>query len=142
MQFHGELKLDAKTILKSRGLDEGGRVQKVVDMEIIKFMAKYTPFESGLLEHSALLNTQIGSGLIRQVAPQARYDYYGILMVSSVTGSAWASKREKKVLTDKDLEFSKANHPLAGPFWFERSKADNSDKILKAAQEEANRGAK
>ena len=50
------------------------------------------------------------------------------------------SKGEKKVLTDKNLNYTKAMHPLAGPFWFERMKTDHLDSILRGAQKYAERG--
>lgn len=113
--------------------------QKFVDSECIRRMDQYTPMLSGMLIKSATLGTKIGKGEIRQIAPYARYQYYGKLMVSSLTGSAW-SKGEKKVLTDKNLNYTKAMHPLAGPFWFERMKRDHLKTILKGAQKYAERG--
>lgn len=136
-------KLDTKPtglILKNRGLQDMGPVQKFIDQESIRQMSPYTPYLNGVLEKSVILGTVIGSGSLEYVSPYARYQYYGKLMVSSITGSAWASKGEKKVLTDKDLVHSKHAHPLAGAFWFERMKADKKEVILKGAQQIANRG--
>ena len=113
--------------------------QKYVDSSCIRLMDKYTPMLSGMLVKSATLGTKIGEGEIHQIAPYAKYQYYGKLMVSSLTGSAW-SKGEKKVLTDINLNYTKAVHPLAGPFWFERMKRDHLDAILKGAQKYAERG--
>lgn len=101
-------------------------------------MVPYTPMLTGALYKTATLGTVIGSGEIRQIAPYARNQYYGKLMVSSITGSAW-SKGEEKVLTDKDLVHNKAYHPKAGPYWFERMKADHKDIILKGAKKIADR---
>ena len=143
MQFNGSLNIKKTDIIKKEhGLNDMGRVQKYIDSECIRLMSPYVPFVSGSLEKTLTMGTKLGSGLIKQIAPQARYLYYGKLMVSSVTGSAWARHGEKKVLTDKDLEYSKAAHPLAGPFWFDRMAADKKDDILKGAQQEADRGAK
>lgn len=103
-------------------------------------MDKYTPRISGALIKAATLGTKIGTGVIRQNAPQARYLYYSKLMVSSITGSSYASKGEKKILTDKDLLYSQHANPKAGPFWFKRMKADHRYQILNGAQEVANRG--
>lgn len=148
MQFNGKLDLDAKKILKSRGLNDSGRVQKVVDTETIKFMAEYTPFTTGGLVQ-ATWPTIIGSGLIVQRAPQARYLHYGKLMVDPITkkgafknaeGMMWSRPGVSKELTDIDLNYNKSAHPKAGPFWFERMKADRKGDILKAAQAAANRG--
>lgn len=112
--------------------------QKFVDSECIRLMDKYTPMLSGMLVKSATLGTKIGEGKIHQIAPYAKYQYYGKLMVSSKTGNSW-SKGEKKVLTDRNLKYTKAIHPLAGPFWFERMKSDHLNQILKDAQKYAER---
>ena len=94
-------------------------------------MVKYTPTLSTNLRESATRGTKIGSGKIQYTAPYARYQYYGKLMISSITGSAYARQGEKKVLTDKDLVYSK--EPLAGKLWFERMKADKKQQILRGA---------
>ncbi len=124
-------------LIRERGVQVGGRTQVYVDQEVIRLMAPYTPMITGTTEKSATLGTKIGSGHIQQNAPNARYDYYGKLMVSSITGSAWARHGESKVLTNKDLVFNKSQHLKAGPFWFERSKTDNKYKILRGAQKVA-----
>lgn len=122
---------------RDRGFQPYGPVQKFIDQECIRLMAPYTPFRSGTLERTATLGTKIGSGEINQIAPYARYQYYGKLMVSAITGSAWARMGEKKVLTDKDLEYDKSAHPLAGKMWFERMKADHKEEILEGARKVA-----
>ena len=96
-------------------------------------MVKYTPTLSTNLRKSATRGTKIGSGKIQYLAPYARYQYYGKLMVSSVTGSAYARHGEKKVLTNKDLVYSTVKEPLAGKLWFERMKADKKQQILRGA---------
>jgi len=58
-------------------------------------------------------------------------------MVSSITGSPWARRGEKKILTDRDLVHDKSKHPMAGPFWFERMKADHKEDILEGARKVA-----
>lgn len=109
------------------------KAQKFIDSECIRLMKPYTPFKYGVLENSATYGTKIGSGQINQNAPHARYNYYGLLMVSSLTGSSYASRGEKKVLTDTPLKYSTAKHPQAGKMWFERMKADKKEQILRGA---------
>ncbi len=138
MQFNGRLEIKSTDILlKNRGLQPMGPVQKFIDQECIRLMVPYTPMRNGVLEKSATIGTKIGSGEINQITPYGRYQYYGKLMVSSITGSAWARKGEKKVLTDKDLKHDKSKHPKAGPFWFERMKADHKENILNGARKVA-----
>lgn len=143
MEFNGHLEIKSTDlIIKERGLQDGGPVQKYIDNAVINEMKPYTPKISGILENAPTIGTVIGSGQIKQITPYARYLYYGLLMVSSITGSAYASKGEKKVLTDTPLQYSKAANPLAGKLWFERMKADKKEDILKEAQKVADRGGK
>lgn len=108
-------------------------VQKYVDSECIRLMVPYTPMQNGILMKVAVLGTKIGSGRIYYNSPYARYQYYGKLMVSSVTGSAYAKSGESKVLTDKDLKYNTSRHPLAQRLWFEAMKSDKKEQILRGA---------
>lgn len=138
MQFNGHLEMKATDIMmKNRGLLPMGKVQKFIDQETIRLMAPYTPYRAGILEKGATIGTKIGSGEIYQISPYARFQYYGKLMVSAITGSPWAMRGEKKILTDRDLVHDKSIHPMAGPFWFSRMKADKKDEILDGARKVA-----
>jgi hypothetical protein len=138
MQFNGRLEIKpTDLILKERGIAPYGKVQKFIDQEVIRLMDPYTPNLNGMLIKSATLGTKIGSGEINQIAPYARYQYYGMLMVSSITGSAWARHGEKKILTDKPLEYNTSKNAMAGPFWFERMKTDKKEQLLREVQKMA-----
>lgn len=138
MEFNGKLYIKANdAMMKERGLGEMGKVQKYVDQEVIRLMGPYTPYDTGILEGAATRGTKIGTGEINQIAPYARFQYYGKVMVSSITGSPWAMRGEKKVLTDRDLVHDTSKHPMAGPFWFERMKADKKDELLEGARKVA-----
>lgn len=114
-------------------------VQKFVDSECIRLMVPYTPMNNGILMKTAVLGTKIGSGHIYYNSPYARYQYYGKLMVSSVTGSSYASHGESKVLTNTDLKYSTARHPNAQKMWFETMKTDKKEQILRGAAAVARR---
>lgn len=133
--IHG--KLDVKPtdlMLKDRNLEEYGKVQRFIDTEVIRNMEPYTPNLLGVLYKSAKPYPRAGSGQIIQSTPYGKFHYYGKVMVSPTTGSPWALKGEKKVLTDRSLVHNKSKHPLAGPFWFERMKSDKKDEILQGAR--------
>ena len=132
MQLNGKLILNAD-ILRTYN-DKLAKAQQFVDSECIRLMVPYTPMLSGQMIQSATRGTVIGSGEIKYNSPYARYQYYGKLMVSSITGSSYARKGESKVLTSKDLHHNKSKHPRAGKLWFERMKADRKEQILKGAQ--------
>lgn len=109
------------------------QAQKTVDSECIRYMAQYTPTRNTLLRKSATLGTVIGSGHIYYQSPYARFQYYGKVMVSSITGSAWARRGEKKVLTNRDLKYSTARVPKAQKLWFEVMKANHKAVIRQKA---------
>ena len=114
-------------------------VQGYIDNAVIRYMTPYTPMRNGVLYKSATLGTTIGSGWIHQIAPYSRYQYYGRLMVSRITGSSWAKHGESKVLTNRPLTYRTDRHPLAGAYWFERMKADKKDTIFRGARRYLNR---
>jgi len=146
VEFNGRLEIKPTDILlKKRELQDMGKVQKYIDSECIRRMKPYTPMLSGLLVKSATAGTVIGSGEIHQNTPYARYLYYGkvygpnipIFEDGKVVGFYSPPKKHP---TGKDLKYNKSVNPNAGAFWFERMKSDHKDKILKGAQEIANRG--
>lgn len=131
--------LQNETLLKRRGLQEGGAVQKFIDSESMRYMGPYMPRrQAGELEHMMVLGTVIGSGQIDIPGPYAHYLHEGILYVSPTTGSSWAKKDEIKVPTDKELQYAGA--PMRGKKFFDRMKADHKDDILEGAQAIADRG--
>lgn len=72
---------------------------------------RYVPKKSGTLRDTSYIDSECN---IHYDQPYARYMYYGKLMVDSETGSSYARKGSKKVLTDKDLNY---HEPGTGPYW-------------------------
>lgn len=83
--------------------------------------------------------TKVDGAMVIYPGPYARYLYYGKLMVAPETGSSYAKKGGTKVVTDKDLVFSKAMHAQAQSHWFEASKAQNLDKWVQVADKAVKR---
>ena len=54
------------TMLKDRGLEPSGKVQKIVDSEVLRRSTPYVPFKTGNLIKSGIRGTKIGSGEVRQ----------------------------------------------------------------------------
>ena len=103
-------------------LDEScTRAESIVGQQVIKDTAPFVPALTGSL-------TIIYPG------PYARFLYYGKVMVDPQTGSTFAPKGGTKVLTNRDLVFSKAMHPQAQSHWFEASKSQNLDKWIRIAE--------
>ena len=119
----------ARSISRRHGLGRGGVIQKFIDSEVIRLSAPYTPFDTGQLTRSATLGTVIGSGEVSYNAPYARYLYYGKVMVSPTTGSAWAKRGERKVLTAKLIKYNGA--PRRGARWLDRMKQIHGKSLLR-----------
>lgn len=98
------------------------RAQFALDNQIIIDMEPLMPMQTGTFIKltKARAIAQAGSGLICAAAPPfGRFLYYGKVMVDPETGSPFARKGVKKVVTDQDLKFWR---PGAVPKWFEAAK--------------------
>lgn len=105
---------DIDKVLRDRGLDEGGKVQKYIDSECLRLCAPKVPEDTGALIESGNMNTQIGSGEIKYRTPYARRWYF----------------------RSADFQWE----PERGNYWFERMKQQYKDKILKGAEKKAHGG--
>lgn len=114
-------------------LDEScTRTESIVGQQVIKDTAPFVPALTG----SLTIRTRLDGNKIIYPGPYARFLYYGKVMVDPRTGSTFAPKGGTKVLTNRDLVFSKAMHPQAQSHWFEASKAQNLDKWVRIAEKE------
>ena len=104
-------------------------------LEIIK--ERYLSVGSGTMIQSMITSTVIGSGYVNVNVPYARFTYYGKVMIYEPTGSTYAPKDEKKIVTQTNLKYQEA--PTRGAFYFERMKEAKRVQILKGAQEIANK---
>lgn len=52
------------------------QVQADLDQEIVRLVSPYVPFQTGTLEKSAQIATDIGSGEVIHSTPYAAYQYY------------------------------------------------------------------
>lgn len=104
------------TVIKDHGLNSGGKVQKVIDSEVLRRSDPYVPMDTGFLKKSGILGTKIGSGEVVYNAIYANKNYYK---------NAGKGKQ------------GTAKGGLRGKFWFERMKADHLPDILKTAKEAA-----
>ncbi len=100
-------------ILKNKGLDAHGAVQRYIDQSALSYAEPFVPRRSGRLIASGRSATRIGSGVICYGAPYARYQYYGV----SRTG--------------KSLRYHGGGS--RGSFWFARMKSAYLQKILAGA---------
>ena len=105
------------------------KAEHIVAQQIAKDTVPFVPALTGSLTQ----RTRVEDSKVIYPGPYARFLYYGKLMVDPITGSSYAPKGGTKVLTDKNLVFSKAMHPQAQAHWFEASKAQNLEKWVRVA---------
>lgn len=67
---------DVQKIIDSRGLGNGGEIQKYIDSEVLRRCEPYVPRDTGELIRSGVRNTEIGSGKVVYNTPYARRWYY------------------------------------------------------------------
>lgn len=115
---------DVSTMLKKRGLEPNGRVQKLFTATCAKEMDPYVPMQQGILKNTRI----IGTDSVTYNSPYAKFQYYGKVMVGVKSRSAYAKKGERKVVTDKELQYNGA--PKRGKLWDKRMWKDKKSKIL------------
>lgn len=100
---------------------------KTVKGQILADCNEFCPLDQGVLRDSSETHSHVmeyfGEAELRLIwaTPYARYLYYGLLMVDSKTGSAWAREGDKKVLTSKPLKYSKT---AASKLWCEKARTE------------------
>lgn len=97
-------------------------------------MDPYVPALNLGLAQNVRVYTEDGRGIVHYVSPYAQFQHKGVLMVSRITGSPWASKGESKVVTNKKLKYNKSRHPLATSKWEEAMKAARMADLVNSVQ--------
>ena len=118
----GDVRVDIKL---DRFSEQYNKAQYELDNMVMQSMVKYMPMQTGTFIQTTMAMSQAiaGSGKVVAAAPpMGRYLYEGKVMVGVNTGSAWARLGEKKVVTDRQLQYSTAAHPQAQSRWFEPAK--------------------
>lgn len=107
----------------------GGAAQCFHTSNVMRRMVKYMPMQTGALIKLMQVQTVISTGKIVVQAPQAKYLYYGKVMVNAKTGKGPGyipnigyryRKGTKLRATTRPLKYTTTKHPLAGPFWDRR----------------------
>ena len=108
----------------------GDQTQLFLANEARKLMQPYVPELNRILIKNVRTYVDNGKGVVHYLSPYSRFQYHGKLMVSCLTGSAF-SHGEKKVLTNKDLNYSKST---ATSHWDKAMKTARGDDLRKALQ--------
>ena len=114
----------------SSGAPAAARTAHILAIQIAKDTEKYVPARTKSLAN----DTKVFDDTIVDPGPYAHYLYHGKLRVDPATGSPFAPTGATKILTDRNLVFSKAVHAGATDHWFEVSKAQNLQKWLRVAE--------
>ena len=133
-----DIKLDM-----SRVENNFNKAQYALDSAVMTSMVPFMPMQDGKFinrtraESAALA----GSGEVVAAAPPfGRFLYEGKVMVDPATGSAWARKDAKKVLTTQSLKYSKAPNPKAQAHWFDAAKKADADSWVRTVKNIAGGG--
>jgi hypothetical protein len=113
---NGKAALEWDTNFQPKWQGRYTNAQKFIDSEVLRRSDKYTPLLTSMLIKSGILGTEIGSGLVKWIAPYSRRQYYSPRKPGSQTG------------------------PLRGPFWFKRMKAVDGRMIMVGAKKIAGGG--
>lgn len=89
----------------------------------------FMPYQTGNLIQRSY--TEKNGARVVFPGPYARFQYFGKVMVDPVTGSPWARKDAKKVLTDRPLNYAQ---PQATGHWFEEAKKRYGDSWIEGAK--------
>lgn len=95
---------DMKKVIKRLNLEEQGKVQQVIDSEVLRLNDPYIPFDTGALKNSGQLNTRIGSGQVIYLTPYARKQYYIPMNHSEGRTAYWFEHMKNEGGKEKLLE--------------------------------------
>ena len=137
IHYNARLELDdLKDALKKRGLTPGGKVQKVVDSEVLRYCDPKVPFATGTLKSSAITASAVGDGLLVYATPYARYLYYGEVYgpnIPILEGGVLVGFRSPPVKHPTGRKLTYNGAPERGAYWFERAMAEHKDDVIREA---------
>ena len=130
---------DLNQIIKNKGLDKGGDAQSFHTQNVLRRIKRYMPFRTGVTYKMTVVQTDIHKPEIVTDAPYGKYLFYGKVMVDPKTGAAgfmtsegWRSRKGcVKVLTERNLKYTRTKNPLAGAHW-DRTLVAHEGKALAA----------
>lgn len=116
------------------------KAQYFLDSQVMTDMVPYMPMQTGnFIQRTRAMSAAIaGSGKVVAAAPpMGRFLYEGKVMVGVDSHSPFARYGEKKVVTDRDLQYSTAAHPKVEKKWFDAAKRDHGSDWIRMAKKVA-----
>ena len=104
--------------------------QYELDTQFMNYMVQYMPMDTGALINTVRARSAALAGhcqLYVATPPYGPFLYHGVVMVDSQTGSPWARKGAKKVVTAKPLTYS---NPKAKPYWDQETIKNHKDQLI------------
>lgn len=134
---NGDMKID---INMNRFEQQFQKAQFELDSMVMTYMIPYMPRVTGTFINvtKAMSAAIAGSGeVVAAAPPYGRFLYNGKVMVDSKTGSPYARKGAKKVVTNKDIKYT---NPKATPKWFDTAKKNHGDNWIRQVKKYAGGG--
>lgn len=119
------------------------KAQYFLDSQVMTDMVPYMPMQTGnFIQRTRAMSAAIaGSGKVVAAAPpMGRFLYEGKVMVGVDSHSPFARYGEKKVVTDRYLQYSTAAHPKVEKKWFDAAKRDHGSDWVRMAKKVAGGG--
>lgn len=127
----------------SRFEGQYARAQYLLDSMVMDSMVPYMPMQTGTFINvtRGMSQSIAGSGKVVAAAPpMGRFLYEGKAMVGERTRSAWAAKGERKVVTERPLQYSRHAHPKVSDHWFDTAKKYHGKAWIKKTKSTAGGG--
>lgn len=114
-----------KQLIQRKGFSASGHVQMFHTQNVLKRIKKYMPYRTGATYKITVTQTNIAKPEIVTDVPYGKYLFYGKVMIDPKLGVAgfmtpegWRSRKgSTKVLTGRDLQYTRTKNPQAGPHW-------------------------
>lgn len=116
-------------ILRDKGLDANGDVQRFHTQNVLRRIVKYMPYRTGATIKVTIAQTDISKPYIVTDVPYGKYLYYGRVM----TGSP------PKEATERKLTYTQTKNKKAGAFWDRQLVANEKDVLVREVQNYINR---
>lgn len=136
----GDIKINLNLDRFSKQFQEA---QYELDGNVMNSMVPFMPHNTGMfidVTKAASAAIQGTGNVYAAFGPFGRFLYEGKVMIGEESGSPWAKKGEKKVVTDRPLRYTKTHNPEATDHWFDAAKKKDLDKWVKQAKKTAGGG--
>lgn len=119
------------------------KAQYQLDGSVMNSMVPFMPMVTGSfvnVTRAASAAIQGSGKVYAAYGPSGRFLYEGKVMIGEESGSSWARKGERKVVTDRPLQYTKTNHPNVTDHWFDAARKKDLEKWVKEVKETAGGG--